>query len=92
MLVSETANTIVLAGPTGARENLSRSDILSLTSVRKSLMPDGFEQFLKPQDLADLPAYIEASVTPAKNFTGNRPTVITGTPEFEPVGEVASKP
>ena len=53
MLVSETANTIVLANPTGARETLSRSDIVSLTSTRKSLMPDGFEQFLKPQDLAD---------------------------------------
>jgi len=76
MLISETANTIVLANPTGTRETLSRSDIVSLTSTRKSLMPDGFEQFLKPQDLADVLAYIDASVTPAKSFTGNRPGVV----------------
>jgi len=80
MLVSENANSIVLASPNGEHETLSRRDIVSLASTHRSLMPDGFEQFLKPQDLADLLAYIDASVTPSNSFAGNRPEVIRPDP------------
>jgi len=59
MLASETANNITLVSPSGSKEVLLRSDILEVQSTRLSLMPEGFEQLLKPQDIADILAYVD---------------------------------
>jgi putative membrane-bound dehydrogenase-like protein len=59
MLASENANSITLVGAGGGRETILRADLESLTSTRLSLMPEGFEQFLSPQDIADLLAHIK---------------------------------
>jgi putative heme-binding domain-containing protein len=58
MLASENANSVTLVGAGGGRETILRSDLESLTSTKLSLMPEGFEQFLTPQDIADLLAHI----------------------------------
>jgi hypothetical protein len=42
-----------------------RSDLRSLTAQPRSLMPEGFEQFLTPQDLADLISFIQNSASKA---------------------------
>ncbi len=54
ILTAETANSITLRAPGGHEETLLRSDLNQLTSSGLSLMPDGLEKALTPQDMADL--------------------------------------
>jgi putative heme-binding domain-containing protein len=59
VIASETATTLVLAQPGGNRETVLRTDIASLTSAERSLMPEGLEQSITPQQMADLIAYLK---------------------------------
>jgi putative membrane-bound dehydrogenase-like protein len=79
ILVSETGSSITLLGPDGKKQAIPRTDLEELASTNKSLMPEGLEKDLKPQDLADLVAFIRAGApAPArKEFAGNRPALIT---------------
>jgi putative membrane-bound dehydrogenase-like protein len=54
ILTAETANSITLRAPGGREETLLRSDLSQFTSSGLSLMPDGLEKALTPQDMADL--------------------------------------
>jgi putative heme-binding domain-containing protein len=58
VLTSETGNSITLVGPDGKEHVILRANLESLTSTGKSAMPEGLEKELKPQDLADLIAYL----------------------------------
>ena len=58
ILVAETPNSISLRMAGGAEEQIPRSNLKQLASSGRSLMPEGFEAGLKPQDLADLIAYV----------------------------------
>ena len=58
MIASETPNSLTLRNTGGTDETILRSDIKELVSWRLSLMPEGLEATLKPQDMADLIAYI----------------------------------
>jgi putative heme-binding domain-containing protein len=58
VLVTETPNSISLKMAGGSEEQILRSNLKQLTSSGRSLMPEGFEAGLKPQDLADLIAFI----------------------------------
>ncbi|MEY2427757.1 MAG: hypothetical protein QOJ40_642, partial [Verrucomicrobiota bacterium] len=57
IIATETANSITLRSPTG-EETILRADLSQLTSSGLSLMPEGFEKILAPQNVADLIAYI----------------------------------
>jgi putative membrane-bound dehydrogenase-like protein len=59
VIASETATTLVLAQPGGNRETILRSDLATLTSAERSLMPEGLEQTITPQQMADLIAYLK---------------------------------
>ncbi|MBU6402531.1 MAG: c-type cytochrome, partial [Verrucomicrobia bacterium] len=61
IIAAETPNSITLKLPGGAEQVILRGDLKELTGSGLSLMPEGFEKALKPQDLADLIAYIKAS-------------------------------
>jgi putative heme-binding domain-containing protein len=50
----ESETSITLIKPEGKRESLLRSEIEELRSSGKSLMPEGLENELAPQDVADL--------------------------------------
>ena len=54
----ETGSSVTLLGPDGKRQTILRSDLEDLRSTGKSLMPDGLEQGLTPQDMADLIAFV----------------------------------
>ena len=54
ILVEETSHSITLLGQQGEHLILLRSELESLTSSGKSLMPDGFENQVSLQDMADL--------------------------------------
>ena len=58
IIAVETPNSITLRNAGGTDETILRGDIKDLTSSRLSFMPDGFENSLTPQDMADLIGYI----------------------------------
>lgn len=58
LLASETESRIVLLRPQGLREEVARADLDELSSTGKSLMPEGLEQRVTAQELADLIDYL----------------------------------
>jgi putative membrane-bound dehydrogenase-like protein len=57
IIVGETGNSITLRSTSGEVDVL-RTDLESLASSGLSLMPEGLEKVLKPQDAADVIAYV----------------------------------
>ena len=76
MIINEDANSITLMDLNGKQIRLLRSNIKTLSSLGRSLMPEGFEQVLDNQNLADLLALINTSSIPPKTFTGNNPAIV----------------
>jgi putative membrane-bound dehydrogenase-like protein len=58
IVTGETGNNITLRTPDGAERAILRTDIQEWKALGRSLMPDGLEGALKPQDLADLISYL----------------------------------
>ena len=54
LVSAETANNLVLRLPGGIEHAVLRSDIATMLPSKLSLMPNGFESALKPQNMADL--------------------------------------
>jgi putative membrane-bound dehydrogenase-like protein len=61
LITSESANSLVLGMAGGAKETILRSDIAVLRASPLSLMPEGLEAVLQPQDIADLIEFIRGS-------------------------------
>ena len=61
LVVNETAGAVTLRQPYGKEDVLNRADIRRMQSQGQSLMPEGLEAGLNPQDLADLIEYIETA-------------------------------
>ena len=59
LVTAETPTSVTIRQAQGIEETLARSSLESLTPTQLSLMPDGLEQTLTPQDLADLVAYLK---------------------------------
>ena len=59
LLAEENAAGITILQAAGVRQTLARGEIKSLTASKVSLMPEGLEQGLTPQDLADLIAFVQ---------------------------------
>ena len=72
IIVAETANSITLRMAGGTDATILRNELKDLTSSGRSLMPDGFENGLDPQALADLIAYIKSGAIDAGS-TGKQP-------------------
>jgi putative heme-binding domain-containing protein len=58
IIAGETTTSITLRSQGGTEEVLLRNDLKELSSSGISLMPEGFEKILKPEDMADLFACI----------------------------------
>jgi putative heme-binding domain-containing protein len=54
LIVEETAHSITLLRPIGTRETILRANIEELAALGKSLMPEGLEEKITPQEMADL--------------------------------------
>jgi putative membrane-bound dehydrogenase-like protein len=65
MIATETSISVTLIAADGKSHSLLRNDIDELTSTGKSLMPDGLEKDLPPQEMADVIAFVRASWTAA---------------------------
>jgi putative heme-binding domain-containing protein len=57
-LESESATTVTLRQPGGVKRTLSRDRIQILRTQHQSLMPEGLEAGMSPQDMADLIAFL----------------------------------
>ena len=64
LIAEETANSVTLKRAEGATDVVPRNRIDSIASSGTSLMPEGLETGLTPQDFADLIAYVR-SIQPA---------------------------
>jgi len=61
LVANETATTVTIRQAYGKENIINRSDIKKMQSQGQSLMPEGLEAGLKPQDLADLIEYVETA-------------------------------
>ncbi|MFN9880485.1 MAG: c-type cytochrome [Planctomycetota bacterium] len=73
LLAEETATSVRLKEREGKEHVILRSELEQLQATRKSVMPEGLEQELQHQDLADLIAYIGPGRLPRRAFEGNQP-------------------
>ncbi|HUG90966.1 MAG TPA: PVC-type heme-binding CxxCH protein [Planctomycetaceae bacterium] len=64
IIVAETATSLTLRRAEGKEDTVLRSEIDELSSTGKSLMPDGLEQDISPEQMADLLAFVK-TITPA---------------------------
>ena len=66
LLVKETVDKIFLASEAGVLQPVRIKDIENAKYSSVSLMPEGFDRELNPQQIADLVAYLKASTTPTE--------------------------
>ncbi|HZU34430.1 MAG TPA: c-type cytochrome, partial [Gemmataceae bacterium] len=83
VLTSETGPSVTLVSQDGKQHPILRSDLESLTSTGKSLMPEGLEKDVKPQEMADLIAFVRSSgpSLKPKAFAGNKPELVRAAPD-----------
>jgi len=75
VLQGETSTSLTLVQGGGLRETILRSEIAEIRASGQSLMPEGLEQAMTPQDLADLIAFLKQS-GPPKTLPGNQPAIV----------------
>lgn len=77
LVVRETVDEMFLSSAEGVVQSVPYRDIKQARYSNVSLMPDGLDQLLKPQEIADLVAYLKAS-KPTNEKLGNvQPTLST---------------
>ncbi|MEX2112351.1 MAG: c-type cytochrome, partial [Pirellulales bacterium] len=79
MLANETGNSVTLLGQEGKQQTILRSELEALQATGKSLMPEGLEKDVTPQEMANVIAYLRGSGAPRKTFEANRPQLVTPT-------------
>ena len=77
ILASETGNSITLKMQDGKEQVILRRDIDELNSSHTSLMPEGLENEISKNSMADLLAFVSSLGPEPKPFPGNQPRVIT---------------
>jgi putative membrane-bound dehydrogenase-like protein len=58
IVAEETATSVTLRRAEGIEETVLRRNIEEISGTGRSLMPEGFEKKIKPQEMADLLAYL----------------------------------
>ncbi|MEX2213798.1 MAG: PVC-type heme-binding CxxCH protein [Phycisphaeraceae bacterium] len=76
MLLSETGASVMLVGADGTKHTVLRKDLLTLRSTSLSLMPEGLEQSLGKQGLADVIAFVISRSQPVRVLAGVKPGVV----------------
>ncbi len=76
LLAEETGAGVTLITADGSRADVPRAEIESLACSQRSLMPEGLEQDLTPQSLADVVAFVQGAGVAWKQFAGNEPEML----------------
>jgi putative membrane-bound dehydrogenase-like protein len=66
LLSGETASSITIAQANGVVRTVVRSEIEELRNLNTSLMPEGLETSIPPQEMANLLAYLKQPIEPSK--------------------------
>jgi putative membrane-bound dehydrogenase-like protein len=77
ILAAETGSSVTLLQQESKQTTLLRSELEELTSTGKSLMPEGIEKDLKPNDISDIMSYVASTGPSRKTFPGNEPALVT---------------
>lgn len=85
VLASESANSVTLVAPNGIENTVLRRDIESMQASTLSPMPEGLEDGLSVEDMANLLAFVQDFRVAPKRFEGNAPRLIRAEP---PSGEI----
>ena len=59
LIAAETASSITLRRDKSVEKTILKSEIDEISSSEKSLMPEGFEKTIPPQEMADLLAFLK---------------------------------
>lgn len=76
LIARETPTTVILKQLDGTTREILRTEIASLQSLERSLMPEGLETSISENEMGDLLAFLQAPRIPRKNFPANTPLVI----------------
>ncbi len=76
LVAAETSSSVTLRRAEQQEDVLPRSEVEALNSLSRSLMPEGLENDLSPQDIADVIAYVASSGPPPKQVEGNEPAPV----------------
>jgi putative heme-binding domain-containing protein len=76
VIKGETGNSLTLVAGNGVSETVLRTDIKDIRASAISLMPEGLEQGITPEQMADLLAFLHFE-SAAKKIAGNSPQLIT---------------
>ena len=71
LLVRETVDKMFLSSAEGVVQSIPYRDIQQARYSNASLMPEGIDQLLKPEEIADLVAYLKASKPTNATHIGN---------------------
>lgn len=82
LIVAETATSLTLRRANGEEQTLLRSEIESIQSTGRSLMPEGLEKTIAPEAMADLLAWLRTVQPPPRLDIGTEPVDL-----FEPKRE-----
>lgn len=77
LLVEETTSHVTLREAGGKEHVILRSEIEELVSSERSLMPEGIERDMSPQDLSNILAYLSSQEVPPKVLEGNTPQPVS---------------
>jgi putative heme-binding domain-containing protein len=61
IIQNETQNSVTVRQPFGGSQTLTRAKIARLTPLERSMMPEGLEEGLSLQDMADLLQFVSGS-------------------------------
>jgi len=81
LIANETATAVTLRRQEGKEDVLLRTEIEEMAATGQSLMPEGLEKDLKPQDVADLIAFLGATGPPPRQVEGNHPERVNSDPD-----------
>ena len=83
ILTEQTGNSLTLLAAEGKKQVVLRNELDELISTSKSLMPEGLEKDLRPEDVRHLTAYLQQARPPGqrRRFPGNSPGLAT--PSFD---------
>lgn len=76
IMSAESATSITLTGANGLAQTVLRSEVSSIRSTDRSIMPEGLEEGLSEQDIADLLAFVAGAEPPPKSLAGNTPAEV----------------
>jgi len=76
MLRGESGGGLTLIGGDGQEATIPRARIEEFVVSSRSLMPEGLEKDLGPQELADVIAYLQTAGVAGKRFAGNAPVAV----------------